>query len=81
MENYKEKYEALLTQFEQYKKESIKWSKEDILTYVEDYYQQMISEEEAQAILEKMIRMHDANIGITWDTLEYHIDDHFGLHD
>lgn len=58
-------------EFEQYKKESIKWSIEDFLEYPQDKYD--ITEEQAQDALERMIRKHDANIGITWVTIYYYI--------
>jgi len=69
--NYQEKYESLLREFEQYKRESIKWSVEDFTEYEHDKY--TINEEQAQEALERMIRKHDACIGITWDTIEYYI--------
>jgi hypothetical protein len=71
MTNYQEKYEALLKEFEQYKKESIKWSVEDFTWYEHDKY--TINEQQAQDALERMINKHDASIGITWDTIEYYI--------
>ena len=80
MENYKEKYEALLAQFEQYKKESIKWSVEDVMWFAQDNYEQKLSDAEAQEILERMINFHDATIGITWDTIRAYIDVHFNLY-
>ena len=69
--NYQEKYESLLKEFEQYKKESVKWSVEDFTWYEHDTY--TINEEQAQDALERMINKHDASIGITWDTIEYYI--------
>jgi hypothetical protein len=77
--NYQEKYEALLTQFEQYKKESVKWCAEDVLWCAQDNYSQTLTKEEAQEILERMIHFHDAEIGITWDTIRAYIDVHFNL--
>ena len=59
-------------QFEQYKKESIKWSIYDFIDY--DGYE--ISEDNAQAALEEMIDRHDANNGITWQTVEYYLQEY-----
>lgn len=64
---YQEKYEKLFAEFEQYKKESIKWSLEDFISLEDDYE---ISVEKAQEALEAMINNHDANDGITWETIE-----------
>lgn len=69
--NYQQKYEQLLSEFEQYKKESIKWSVDDFLEYEQDEY--VISKEQAQKALESMIHYHDCNDGITWDSLMYYI--------
>jgi len=71
MENYKEKYEALLKEHEQYKNESIKWSTADFTEY--DHPTHTITEEEAQEALEAMIEKHDANFGITWNTVDYYL--------
>jgi hypothetical protein len=68
--DYKEKYEALMEEFEQYKKESIKWSIQDFLDYECDY---KLTKEQAQIALEEMIRKHDCSSGITWLDLEYYI--------
>lgn len=68
--DYKEKYEALLKEFEQYKKESIKWSIQDFLDYKCAY---KITEEQAQIALEEMIRNHDASSGINWIDVEFYI--------
>jgi hypothetical protein len=61
--NYQQKYEQLLAEFEQYKRESIKWSVEDFMENGD------ITEEQAQQALEAMIQNHDANFGITWETV------------
>lgn len=71
MNNYQEKYEALLKEFEQYKRESIKWSVEDFTEYDHDKY--TINEKQAQDALERMIQKHDASIGINWDTIDYYL--------
>lgn len=70
--NYQQKYEQLLAEFEQYKKESVKWSVEDFLEYEQGEY--TISKEQAQIALEKMISHHDCDHGITWYSLMYYIE-------
>ena len=70
-ESWKQKYEALLSEFEQYKKESIKWDVIDFLCLeMDDGWS--ITEEQAQKALEDMIRRHDCNDGVTWETVEYY---------
>lgn len=70
--SYKEQYENLVNEFEQYKKESIKWSVEDFLWYDHDNY--TITESQAQEALEDMIKHHDAELGISWVTIETYIE-------
>ena len=70
-DDYRQKYEDLLAEFEQYKRESIKWSVEDFTLYEHDKY--TINEEQAQEALERMIARHDATMGISWDTIAYYI--------
>lgn len=67
---YKQKYDSLLKEFEQYKKEAIKWSVEDFT----EYGGYKISKKKAQECLEDMIHHHDCNIGITWDTIQYYLE-------
>jgi len=71
MEDYKKKYYDLLAQLDLYKAESIKWSTADFTEY--DHPTHTITEEQAQEALEAMIDNHDANYGITWNTVEYYI--------
>ena len=61
-------------EFDQYKKESIKWSVEDFTTLEVDGWE--ISDEQAQEALERMIYKHDCNNGITWVDLEYYVEDY-----
>ena len=35
-----------------------------------------IVEEDADIILDDVERYHDANVGINWDVISYHIDNH-----
>lgn len=71
--DYKQMYEDLKQEFEQYKKESIKWSRYDILDHGLEGYR--ITERQAQYALEAMIKNHNAEYGITWDTVEYYIEE------
>lgn len=66
-EELHEAYIELYEEFEQYKKESIKWGAEDFLEY-EGY---SITPEDAQNALEHMIQDHDCQYGINWSTVEY----------
>lgn len=59
----------LQAEFEQYKKESVKWGVNDFLYYDKEGYS--ITPENAQKALEEMIYYHDATVGINWETLDY----------
>jgi hypothetical protein len=65
--DYKKMYDELKQEFEQYKKESIKWSIEDFTTLNDEYDNLFITDENAQKALEYVIRNHDCDLGITWD--------------
>jgi hypothetical protein len=69
--DYKQMYEQLQQEFEQYKKESIKWSVYDFLDYDTDDY--TIDEVQSQDALETMIKNHNAEFGVTWHEVEYYI--------
>jgi hypothetical protein len=72
--NYQQMYEELLAEFEQYKRESVKWSVEDFLAYNDTYADEglYITTERAQEALERMIRKHDADWGISWQEVEFY---------
>lgn len=61
------KYIQLAKKFENYKKESIKWSVEDVLVVAKDHSYK-ISHAQAKKILRETIRKHDATLGIDWET-------------
>lgn len=65
--DYKKMYYDLLTEYEQSKRESIRWMAEDFMDLEDDYD---ITREQAQDALEAMIMNHDANYGITWETVQ-----------
>jgi hypothetical protein len=67
-------FEDLKEAFEQYKRESIKWSVEDFTGMELDGWS--ITEEQAQEALEAMINDHDASLGIHWGTVESYIMDY-----
>jgi hypothetical protein len=71
IKNYKKMYEDLLAEFEQYRKESIKWSVYDFM-HCQNRHRD-ITREEAQQLLEDMIADHDANFGINNFTVENYI--------
>jgi acyl-homoserine lactone acylase PvdQ len=52
----------------------IKWSTDDVLM-VADKMEVELSEKEADEILDRLLRYHDANVGINWDVIESHIED------
>ena len=68
--DYEDAYEDLKTEFEQYKRESVKWGINDFLDLEVDGY--TITEVEAQNALEAMIHDHACNYGITWETVKYY---------
>lgn len=70
MEDYKQMYEDILKEFNQYKLESIKWSIENFTTLEVDGEE--ITEENAQDALENMIHDHDCSNGINWDDIYYY---------
>ena len=70
MRNYKQELENLQREFEQYKRESVKWSVEDFIGSAVDLGYEL-TREQAQEALEDMIASHDPTIGITWDTVYF----------
>lgn len=74
--DYKKEYELLTAEFEQYKKESVKWGIEDFMQTEHSYCgkKYTITKEQAQDALERMIYKHDANEGIHWETIKYYIE-------
>ena len=68
---------GLKEEIQQYKRESIRWS-------ISDFKQQANNSENPEyydlskfpGALELMIEEHDADVGITWDTIQSYLDDH-----
>lgn len=53
---------------------AIIWNIYDVFSQAEDRGIEC-SNKEARGILQLMDRKHDANNGITWDTIDYHLDE------
>ena len=51
---------------------SVEWSIEDFLSLNENHDDVEINEEEAENALSEMMRKHDCNNGINWDTVNYY---------
>ena len=68
---------TLKTELRQYNKESIKWSIEDFEQKVNDWKNpEKYDPAKFQDALERMIEKHDAEIGITWETIGCYLDDY-----
>jgi hypothetical protein len=67
-------YIAMVDEFAQYRRESIKWSAEDLVDYPHPTH--TISLEQAQVALVNMIKNHDAEYGITWNTIAQYVEDY-----
>lgn len=65
-------YSTLESDFDEWKKQSVKWGIEDFLTMNEDESEYEITAERAKEALEHMINKHDAEMGITWTTVEHY---------
>ena len=79
----------LKEEFEQYKKESIRWMVGDFydqaaqnefnidpnFEYEDDNSFRKYDPTKFQAALELMIHRHDAMYGITWDTIDYYLNE------
>lgn len=65
---WEKKYKKLYAEFEQYKRESVKWSVADFTDMEAEGWS--ITKEQAQEALEDMISNHDAEYGIGWTNVE-----------
>jgi len=54
---------------------AVLWSVEDFLSRAEERGVVM-SDEQARCALRDMVYHHDASVGISWDTLDWYIDEH-----
>jgi hypothetical protein len=53
----------------------IKWSTEDVLAMAESMDVEL-TETQADQILDNLLKYHDANVGINWDVINFHIEDY-----
>lgn len=65
----------LQEEFDQYKRESVRWTTADFIGRAEERGTVVPTEEQAQELLERMIQKHDAELGITWVTIDCYLDD------
>lgn len=49
------------------------WHTEDVIEYAKDMGHE-ITEDQAVEILHRMARRHDANVGINWEVIGFHVD-------
>lgn len=49
---------------------NIKWSSEDVRVYAGDTMGIVLTDAQAETILESVLRHHDASIGINWDVID-----------
>ena len=55
---------------------SVKWCREDVIEQAKNFSPAInLTDEEVDHILFRLVHYHDASIGISWDTLDFHIDD------
>lgn len=71
----KAEIETLKNDFEQYKRDSVKWSIKDMLGQANSLGYRL-TDEQAQDALERMIQKHDANYGISWETVNYYVQEY-----
>ena len=70
--NYRKMYEELKQEFEQYKKESIKWDTDDFINYRHPTHK--VNQEQAKQCLIDMIQEHSAEFGVNWNDVAYYIE-------
>lgn len=52
----------------------IKWSTEDVIGLA-DTMNIVLTEEQADKILDNLLDHHDADVGVNWGVIEYYIED------
>lgn len=57
------------------------WAVEDVIDRVKTGYNKKISRKKALEVLEDMDRHFDASIGLNWDVMDNHIEQHIKLYD
>jgi hypothetical protein len=53
---------------------AVYWTIEDVMWRAKDI-KKKVTKKQAQTIVDTLARTHDATIGISWDTIDYHIDE------
>ena len=53
---------------------SIKWSKEDVIEQAKNS-DTNLTDKEVDQVLYRLFKFHDASVGISWDTIDWHIAD------
>lgn len=66
--------DSFISEFEQYKNESIKWSVEDFTSLEKEGW--TITPAQAKDALESMIEGHDCTLGITWETVDCYYEEY-----
>jgi len=56
------------------------WSVDDVRSRFDAQYKGEITDEQCKGILAQCDKYHDANVGITWDTIDCHLFDLLGQH-
>jgi hypothetical protein len=78
--NVKKKVEQALQEAKEFRAQSIAWSVEDFESQAqineEANGRKLYDRDQFEYALELMIRKHDANIGISWYTIEYYLDEY-----
>ena len=57
---------------------SILWNVDDVKSHAKMIRNIKLSKDECRQVLDLCLKYHDANYGISWDTLNHHIFDLFG---
>ena len=70
-------FNEIINDIEELKITSIQWSIDDFETRANTHFDpDRYDPDKFQDALERMIDKHDANIGITWDTIDCYLDEH-----
>lgn len=69
----------ILKHFDQLMSECIHWTTEDFemqaRNMADDNWEEVFDKTKFQSALEQMVRKHDADMGITWDTITYYLNE------
>lgn len=56
---------------------AVSWFASDVVDRALEIYDVVLTDDEAQAILDNVLQQHDASIGVNWDVIDTHIlEDH-----